>query len=121
MTVKIGTLSWGRVGGWIVRLILVLFIALEVHSWLDILVFKPEEYDRLIGSETACGMFKSYCSWPAFLLDQSPFTAMAILSTIALLWRGLPRRELILGALVVANCGYFAWRAYGIQLDVAMN
>jgi len=117
----IGAMSWGRVGGWITRLILILFVSLEVHTWLDILVLQPEEYERLIGSEAACGMFKSYCSWPAFLLDNVPFTAFSILAIIGLLSRGLPRRELILGVLAVAICGYLAWRMYSVQLEAAMT
>jgi len=109
---KIGAIGWGRAAGWVARLILVLFIALEVHIWLDILVFQPQEYQRLIGSESACGVAKSYCSWPAFLLDNIPFAALSILSVIALLWRGMPRREWFLRALAAVICGFLVWRVY---------
>jgi hypothetical protein len=96
---KIGAIGRNRIAGWVVRLILILFAALEVEIWLDIFVFQPDEYERLIGSESACGMFESYCSWPAFFLDNVPFIALSILSIIGLLWRSLPRRELVLGML----------------------
>jgi len=80
---------------------------------LDILVFQPEEYRRLIGSEAGCGVAEAYCSWPSFLLDEAPFAALSILSLMALPWRGLPPRELVLGALAVAICSDVAWRLYG--------
>jgi len=104
-----------------VRLILVLLIALEMHIWPDIFVFQPEEYERLIGSEAGCGKFESPCSWPAFMLDQVPALALAILSAAAMLWRGLPKRELVLGALVVTFCGYYAWRAYSVRVEAEMR
>jgi len=118
---KISTVSWRRVVGWIVRLILVLFIALEIHTWLDIFVFQPEEYERLIGGEAGCGKFKSFCSWPAFVLDQIPFTILAILSVIALLWRRLPRRELVLSVLVVLSFACLGWRAYWTRVEASMS
>ena len=80
--IKISTRLWSRIGGWIARLILVLAIALEIHTWLDVFVFQPEEYERLIGGESGCGKFKSFCSWPAFVLDQVPFTILSILAAI---------------------------------------
>ena len=109
---KIGAIGWRWAGGWIVRLTLILFIAIEVEIWLDILVFQPEAYERLIGSESACGIVKSYCSWQALILDNVPFMALSILSAIALLWRRLPRRELVLGVLVVLVFAYLGWRFY---------
>src|SRR5687767_2264980 len=115
MTMKVTSLTWLRIGGWIARLILVLVIALEIHTWLDVLVFQPEEYERLIGGESGCGKFKSYCSWPAFVLDQIPFTILSIVSAIALLWRRLPRRELVLGVLVVLVFAGLGWRFYRTQ------
>jgi hypothetical protein len=118
---EIAAKSWRLVGGWIVRLLLILFIAFEVEIWLDILLFQPEEYERLIGSESACGVAKSYCSWRAFILDNVPLATLSVLSAIALLWRGLPKRELMLGALVVAFCGYLAWRAYGVWLETELS
>lgn len=117
MTFEIGRIGWGRVVGWIARLILMLFIAVEAENWLDILVFQPEEYERLVGSEAGCGVAKSYCSWPAFLLDDSPFVALSMLSIIALLWRGAPRREWTLRALAAVICGFLAWKAYGVHLE----
>lgn len=105
-------MNWSRLAGWAVCSILVLFVAFDAYVWLDVLVFQPEEYDRLIGSESGCGVAEAYCSWPAFLLDEAPFAAFSILSIIALLWRGLPRREFALGAIAVAICAYLAWRVY---------
>jgi hypothetical protein len=118
---KIGAMGWRRIGGWIVRLILVLAIALEVEIWLDILLFQPDEYERLIGSESACGIAKSYCSWRAFILDNVPFAALSVLSAIALLWRRLPRRELVLCLLVVLVFTYFGWRFYRSQVEASMS
>jgi len=43
MIFRIGPVSWNRVVGWIARLVLILFIALEIENWLDVLVFRPEE------------------------------------------------------------------------------
>jgi len=121
MTTRLASTTWRRIGGWIARLILVLFIALDIYSWLDIFVFQPEEYERLIGGESGCGKFESFCSWPAFLLDQAPFTILSVLSAIALLWRRLPRRELFLGALVIVIFAYLGWRYYRIQVEVSMS
>jgi len=117
MTFKIGTIGWSRVVGWIARLVLILFIAMEVENWLDILVFQPQEYERLVGSEAGCGVSRSLCSWPAFLLDAVPFVALSILSTMALLSRGLPRREWILRALAVVICSFLTWKAYSVHLE----
>jgi hypothetical protein len=107
---------WSRVAGWMARFILMLLIAVEAENWLDILMFQSEEYERLIGSEAGCGVAKSYCSWPAFLLDDSPFVALSVPSMIALLWRGLPRRESALRALAALICGFLAWKAYSVHL-----
>lgn len=117
MTMNLASVTWPRIGAWIVRLILVLAIALETYIWLDAFVFQPEEYERLIGGESGCGKFKSFCSWPAFVLDQVPFTILSILAAIALLWRRLPRRELILGALAVLVIGYLGWRFHSIRVE----
>lgn len=116
----ISAMSWRRVGGWIVRLVLVLAIVFEVEIWLDILVFQPEEYERLIGSESACGIARSYCSWRAFILDNAPLAALSTLSAIALIWRRLPNRELILFMLVMAVLATFAWRAYRTQVETSV-
>ena len=121
MTKKLPSVTWPRIGGWIVRVILVLVIALDIRVWLDVFVFEPEEYERLIGGESGCGKFKSFCSWPAFVLDQVPFTVLSILSATALLWHRLPRRELILGALVIVIFAYLGWRYYRIQVGVSMS
>lgn len=121
MTAKFASVIWLRIGGWIARLIVVLFIALEVHTWPDILVFQPEEYERLIGGEAGCGKFKAFCSWPAFVMDQVPFSILAILSSIALLWRRLPRRELALGVLVLLSFACLGWRVYWTQVEASMS
>jgi hypothetical protein len=121
MAMNLPSVTWRRISGWIVRVILVLFIALEIRIWLDILVIQPEEYERLIGGEAGCGKLESFCSWPAFVLDQVPFTILSILSATALLWRRLPRRELILGALVIVIFAYLGWRYYRIQVEVSMS
>lgn len=121
MAMNLPSVTWRRIGRWIVRVILVLFIALEIRIWLDILVIQPEEYERLIGGEAGCGKFKSFCSWPAFVLDQAPFTILSILSATALLWRRLPRRELILGALVIVIFAYIGWRYYSIQVEASLS
>ena len=113
-------LSWERVSGWLTRLILILFLILEASIWLDVLI-QPAEYERLIGSEAACGKFESYCSWPAYALGNVPFMALSGLAIIGLLWRGLPRRELMLGALASAICLFLAWKAYSTQLEAALS
>ena len=118
---KLALATWLRIGGWVARLILVLFIALEIHTWLDIFVLQPDEYERLIGGEAGCGKFKSYCSWPAFVLDQIPFTILSILSAIALLWRRLPKRELVLCVLVVLIFAGLGWRVYRTQVEASMS
>jgi hypothetical protein len=104
-----------------VRLILILFIAFEVYTWLDILALQPAEYERLIGSESACGIVKSYCSWQAFILNDVPFMVLSIMSAVALLWRRLPRRELVLGVLVVLVFAYFAWRVDRAQVEMFVS
>jgi hypothetical protein len=60
-------MAWGivrsavhSIGRLIARLILSVFVFLTVYTWLDVLVFQPEEYERLIGGEAGCGKFKSY-------------------------------------------------------------
>lgn len=103
------------------RLVLVLAVAFEVEIWLDVLVFQPEEYERLIGSESACGIAKAYCSWRAFILDNVPLAALAILSAIAFLWRRLPQRELVLLVLVMTALVHFAWRAYRTQVETSVS
>jgi hypothetical protein len=113
MTMNLASVALPRIGGWIARLILVLAIALEIHTWLDVFVFQPEEYERLIGGESGCVKFKSFCSWPAFVLDQVPFTILSILAAIALLWRRLP----ILGALTVLVIAYLGWRFHRIRVE----
>jgi hypothetical protein len=118
---KIGARSLRWVGAWAVRLTLILFIAIEVEIWLDILVFQPEEYARLIGSESACGIVKSYCSWQAFILDNVPFMALSVLSAAALVWRHLPRRELVLGVLVVLVIAYLGWRFYRARVEASVT
>jgi len=110
-----------RVAGWIARLILVVFIALAAELWLDVFVFDPEEYERLIGSEAACGMFAAYCSWRSFLLDMSPDAVLAILAALALLWRKLPWREAVLGILASAILAYMAWRVYSAHVELTMS
>src|SRR5690349_4148031 len=118
---KVSRLSWGRAAGWVTRLILFLFLALEASIWLDVYM-QPEEYERLIGSESACGMFESYCSWQAYVLDNVPFMALSGLAIIGLLWRGLPRRELALGVLALVICLYLAWRAYStLQHEIGVS
>jgi hypothetical protein len=101
-----------RIVGWVARLILIAFIALDAYIWVEILVLQREEYDRLVGSESACGVVENYCSWPAFVLDRAPIDALAILAAIALLWRSLPRRELALWTIIAAVCIYLGWRFY---------
>jgi hypothetical protein len=117
---KISAMSWRRAGGWNVRLVLVLAIAVEMEIWLDVLVFEPAEYERLSGSESACGVAKAYCFWQAFILDNAPLAALSILSAIALLWRRSPKRELVLVLLVMMVLVYFAWRAHRAQLETSV-
>jgi hypothetical protein len=105
-------MNWKRLVAWVVRSFLILFIAINAYGWLDILVLQREEYERLVGSEAACGITEAYCSWPAFIWRSAPFDALAVLSAVALLWRGLPRRELVLCAIALATCTYLAWTAY---------
>lgn len=105
-------MKWRWIAGWIVRSILIAFVALNAYGWLRILVLQREEYDRLVGSESACGIVEGYCSWPAFVLHGAPLDAPAILALVALLWRGLPRRDFVLWAIVVAICLHLAWRFY---------
>ena len=40
---------------------------------------------------------------------------------VALLWRRLPKRELILGVLVVLVLAYFGWRIYRTQVEIFMT
>ena len=101
---------WKRVGGWISRGFLVLFILGVIQSWLDVFVFQPEEYERLIGSESACGVASAYCSWKAYVLDNLPFVILAVLAFVALVGRTLPRREQVLAGLGITICAYLAWR-----------
>jgi hypothetical protein len=115
------TSALARIGGWIARLILVLFVFLTIHSWLDVLIFQAEEYERLIGGEAGCGKFKSYCSWHAFVLDSVPDFALSILAVVGLLRRSLPRRALILGLLAVTICFYLGWRAYSTYVEASLS
>lgn len=117
MSFKIDPVGWSRLVGWIARLVLILFIAMEVEEWLDILVFQPEEYERLVGSETGCGIFRSLCSWHAFLLDEAPFAALSIVAAIALLPLRLPKREWAIRALALVICGFLAWKAYSTHIE----
>jgi hypothetical protein len=104
--------SWYRLVGWAVRSFLFLFIAANAYGWLDILVLQRGEYDRLIGSEAACGIVEAYCSWPAFIWRGAPLDALAVASAVALPWRGLPRRETVLRAIALAICACLIWTAY---------
>lgn len=105
-------MSWNRLAGWAVRSFLILFVAVNAYGWLDILVLQHDEYERLIGSESACGISEAYCSWSAFIWHGAPFDAFAIVSTVALLWGGMPRREFVLRAIALAICVYLAWTMY---------
>jgi hypothetical protein len=110
-----------RIAGWIVRLILILFIILAAELWLDVFVFDPEEHERLIGSEAACGKFAAYCSWQSFFLDMIPHAVLAILAGVTLMWRKLPQRELVLGLLAAAICVYMAWPVYSTHVEAMMS
>jgi hypothetical protein len=121
-------MAWGivrsavhSIGRLIARLILSVFVFLTVYTWLDVLVFQPEEYERLIGGEAGCGKFKSYCSWRAFMLDSVPDFILSILAVIAMTWRSLPRRELMLSLLAMAICGYLGWRAYSTHVEASLS
>lgn len=121
MSFRIGPAGWNRAIGWIARLVLILFIAMAVENWLDILVFRPEEYERLVGSEAGCGVSKSLCSWDAFLLDEAPFSALSILAAIALLPLRLPHREWTIRALALVICGFLSWKAYSTHLEALLD
>lgn len=121
MTGRISASIVQRIGKWSARLILVLFVVFTIENWLDVLVFRPEEYARLIGGEAGCGKVKAYCSWHAFVLDSAPDFALSILAVIGMLWWSLPRRELILGLLAVAICSYMGWRAYSAQVEAGLS
>ncbi len=110
-----------RIGGWVARLVLSAFVFLTVYMWLDVLVFQPEEYERLIGGEAGCGKFKAYCSWRAFVLDSVPDFILSILAVFGVLWRRLPGRELTLGVLALAVCGYVAWSVYSAQVEASLS
>lgn len=105
-------MAWKRVGGWVSRGFLLLSILAVIESWLDVLVFQTAEYERLIGSEAACGKFQAYCSWKEYVLDGLPFVAFAVAALVALVWRTLPRREQVLAGLCGAIIVYLAWRAF---------
>jgi hypothetical protein len=75
---------WKRVGGWVSRGFLALLILFEIEYWLDILVFDVKEYERLIGSESACGVASAYCSWTDFILYNAPLIALAAAAFVAL-------------------------------------
>ena len=110
-----------RIGRWIARLIQVLFVYLTIYTWLDVLVLRPEEYERLIGGEAGCGKFKAYCSWRAFVLDSVPDFILSILAVTGMLWRNVPRRELILGLLALTICGYLGWKAYSTHVEASLS
>ena len=101
---------WKRVAGWVSRALLVLIVLFEIELWLDALLFNAAEYERLIGSEAACGKFASYCSWNAFFLANLPMSILAVAAIVALLWRALPRREAVLVGLSLAFFTYLFLR-----------
>ena len=103
--------AWKRIGGWVSRGFLALLILFMTQYWLDILVFDPGEYERLIGSEAACGVAGAYCSWTAFVLYNAPLMALAVAASGALVWRTMPRREQVLAALAIVTCIYVVGRA----------
>ncbi len=121
ITPRIATSTIQWIGGWIARLVLVLFVFMTIHTWLDVLVLRPEEYERLVGGEAGCGKSKAFCSWRAFVWDSVPDFILSILAVICLLWRNLPRRALAIGLLAVAICGYLAWRAYSTHVEASLS
>jgi hypothetical protein len=76
--------TWKHVGGWVSRGFLALLILFEIEHWLDILVFDAKEYERLIGSESACGVASAYCSWTDFILYNAPLVTTRLLSPLRL-------------------------------------
>lgn len=75
----------------------------------------------MIGGEAGGGKFRSYCSWRAFVLDSVPGFILSTLAVIAMLWRSLPRRELILGLLAMAICGCSGWRACSTHVEASLS
>ena len=109
--------SWQRGLGLPVRLFLILFIVFAASSWTDLL-FKKDEFDRLIGSEHACAMSMAYCSWGHYFLSQTIPSSLAIAAIVALAWRRFPRREAILNTLAIAALVFLAWSVIQVQLNL---
>lgn len=86
---------------WMVKLSLVVYTCFVASFWLDPLVFRVEEYRRLIGGAAACGIVPSYCSWTNYLLDLIPDTTLAVAGTLALAWRGLRHRDWVQRVLAI--------------------
>jgi hypothetical protein len=55
------------------------------------------------------------------VLDSVPDFILSILAVIAMTWRSLPRRELMLSLLAMAICGYLGWRAYSTHVEASLS
>lgn len=99
---------------WLVRLVLMLFIAIAVSNWAD-LFSSAEVYEQLIGSEHACAINYAYCSWRSYVLVHTILSLMSIAAIIALAWRRLPRREAILNILATLVLAYLVWSAIQVR------
>lgn len=98
---------WQHGFGWLVRLLLVLFVVLFASVWGDLLL-DGETYDRLFGSEHACSISTDYCSWGNYMRALIFPTVIAFVMVIGLAWRRMPGRETVLYTLAIVAAVYLA-------------
>lgn len=103
---------------WTIRLFLAFFIAIAVKTWID-LFFDPVISEHLIGSEHACAIHYTNCSWRNYiLLELLPSSLLAGGAIVAVAWHRLRRRETFLNVLALLAFLYLAWSAIQVQLAV---
>jgi len=100
---------------WAVRLFLAIFVAIVLTIWSNLL-FDPVVSEHLIGSKHACAIHYGYCSWSTYVLAELvPSTLLAGAAIVALAWRRLRRREVILSALALLGLVYLGWWTIQVQ------
>ncbi len=93
------------------QLLLLGFALIIVYLWLDSFILSPAVYDRMVGSEAACGISWAYCSWRDYVWSLLTDTALAVAGIVAFAWRRLKSRVWALRFLALVVLCKLGWQA----------
>lgn len=71
------------------QLLLLGFALIIAYLWLDSFILNKAVYDRMVGSEAACGISWAYCSWRDYVWSLLTDTGLALAGIVAFAWRRL--------------------------------